>query len=109
MNSTIVSAGALTPFAVVARAAGLEEWALRKLEPEGFRSEENVRELGDTTHLTVAGIRALAEAVRTRGYAVRAHSLRVLADAQENTPSRALIVAAPKDGHPAWMDRADLA
>jgi hypothetical protein len=109
--SSIVSPGALTPFAVVARAAALEEWALQKLEPEGFRTEVHVRELDGKTLVTIEGIRCLARAVERRGYTIMAHSLRVLANQKETTPSRDLIAPVAKNSpvHPAWMDRADLA
>jgi hypothetical protein len=103
MNTTITSAGAVTPFAKVARAAGLEEWALRKLLADAGPSlllecltPDNILEVG-----------RIAE---KRGYAVMAHSLRVLARQQIDTPSRNLLPPIAKNApvQHAWQSRADL-
>jgi hypothetical protein len=113
MNTTTsISPGALTPFALVARTAELEPWAMERLEPARFRSEENFREVNGVPHLTVAGIRAMGRVLEMHGYATRAHSLRVLANRVENTPSVTLPqrpVAKSTEQQPAWMGRADLA
>src|SRR5690606_6593456 len=80
MNTTLTSSGALTPFYIVARAAGLETWALQKLVPEGLLGNPAFVDNSEAvTKLTPAGIAELARAVERRGYAVMAHSLRVLA------------------------------
>jgi hypothetical protein len=104
------TAGALTPFVVVAREAGLESWALAKLEPDGFR-EAHVTEQGGVSYVTPDGIAALAQSAEKKGYAVMAHSLRVLARQTRDTPSRALIAPAPKNAAPvyAWQHRKDCA
>lgn len=107
-----ITAGALTPFYIVARAAGLETWALQKLLPEGFLGNPEFVDLSQSvTHLTPAGILELSKAVDKRGYAVMSHSLRVLARDRAQTPSRSLIAPAPKDEpvvH-AWQQRKDCA
>lgn len=95
MNTAIISAGALTPYADVARAAELEPWALRRLEQARFRVEANFRDIEGQEYLTVDGIRAMARTLEQHGYPLRAHSLRVLAKRQEETPSVNLINKQP--------------
>lgn len=110
MQTTTISSGALTPFATVAREADLEPWALQKLEQARFRCEENYREVDGVPHLTVAGIRAMARALDQHGYAIRSHSLRVLANRVEQTPSARLVAPCPKSSEAfPWQQRADLA
>lgn len=111
MNTAIISPGASAPYHFVARAAGLEEWALAKLEPEGFRTAENIVWANGIEQLTPAGILELADVLERRGYAARAHTLRVLARAQQETPSRQLITEVwEKNAHPVheWQRRADI-
>jgi hypothetical protein len=50
-TNTITSPGALTPFALVAKAVGLEEWALQKVEPDDFRVGLNCRMIDGKLHL----------------------------------------------------------
>jgi hypothetical protein len=106
------TAGALTPFYVVARAAGLETWALQKLVPDGFLDDARYCVPGPVTQITPEGVAELARVVEKRGYAVMAHSLRVLAREKRETPSRALVTQpVPKDGvvpHFAWQARKDI-
>lgn len=111
MNTLTNISGTLIPYAHVAREAGLEDWALQSLEPDGFRQcATNVRELQGRLFLTFAGAMALADRLELRGYAVRAHAVRVMVRQHESTPSRALITPAPKDApvHHPWMGRADI-
>ncbi len=106
------TAGALTPFYVVARAAGLETWALQKLVPDGFLTNPKFCVPGPVTQITPEGVAELAQVVERRGYAVMAHSLRVLARDKRETPSRALVTEpVAKDGavpHFAWQERKDI-
>ena len=108
LMNTLTHSGALTPFYLVARAAGLEAWALQKLLPDGFLNNPAYCVPAPVTEITPAGVDELARAVEKRGYAVMAHSLRVLAREKRETPSRALIAPAGKnDGPFAWQLRAD--
>ena len=108
--TTAALPGAVAPYYVVAREAGLEGWALAKLEPDGFRVPEHVQQVDGITYLTAEGVQVLAKAVEQRGYAVMAHSLRVLARDLRETPSRRLITTPLPKGatvdHP-WMHRRD--
>lgn len=108
--SALITSQTLLPYGHVAQAAGLEAWALRRLEPDDFRGPENCREVGEVCYLTVAGVRVLAERLKRRGYAIKAHALTVLANQHEGTPARGLIAPQPKNmppARPAWLNRVD--
>ena len=72
--------------AVVAKAANLEPWAVQKLLVDAF----GFPECAEAVALDVPQLRWLAGHVEKRGYAVMAHSLRVLASKTEETPSHLL-------------------
>jgi hypothetical protein len=98
-------AGALTPLSWVARAVGLEVWAVEKLMPEDFRSAENFQTVKDVPCLTVAGLRVLSAAVERRGYAVMANELRVLAN--ERAERSAIWEAGPVPMKEYWWRKED--
>jgi hypothetical protein len=111
VNPLPTTAGALTPFYLVARAAGLESWALEKLAHDaatgGFMlNDKFVVRAENIQQVTPEGILELSRAAEKKGYAVMAHSLRVLARDKRETPSRSLVAPWPK--HYAWQDRKDL-
>jgi hypothetical protein len=110
--SAMVMAPALLPYGHVAKAAGLEEWALQRLEQARFRCDVNFREIDGRVFLTVAGVRVLAETLRQHGYATKAHALTVLANQHACTPARSLLAPRPKGAavpRYAWQNRKDCA
>lgn len=101
-----VSSGALIPLAVVAKAANLEVWAVEKLLVDALPGQS-----GTASTMSLEHVRTLARHVEKRGFAVMAHSLRVLASKSQEVPSHLLPVHRSEVTSPApfaWQQRADL-